>query len=265
MILPTTPQEPNLTPTAFNWLFDGAIDGIGKSSLLASVPKLLIIDPDKSCKALPGIIQDVANWRDCLELLRTLKSMKTEELAEDYSGLGLDNINIFHDLLFEDFVKREKHPGDANDMGKTWNKLTKEYVYWLRDMRRAMPGLFLATSHCNIIEIKIKNTPFNRYVPAIPGGGPRGAYRQTMESFDIIGFMTKEAKVEVTLVPPKDVRADTTTIQTKEEIVIHFQPSQYWEAKDNSRQLPAKVALSSDWSQDWATILKMWGSQNESG
>lgn len=261
MILPTTPQEPNLTPTAFNWLFYGAMDGIGKSSLLASVPRLLICDPDYSCKALPTDYAPINlnNWRDCLDLLRTLKAETHEKLSTTYSGLGLDNINIFHDLLFEDFVKREKHPGDANDMGKTWNKLTKEYVYWLRDMRRVVPGLFIATSHNNMIEIKIKHAPFNRYVPAIPGGGPRGAYRQTMESFDIIGFMAKETEVEIA--PPKDTRADTTVLQSKEQVVIHFQPSQYWEAKDNSRQLPAKLVLPSDWSQDWNTILARWGKE----
>jgi hypothetical protein len=267
MKLPTEPQSPNLSPHAFNWLFMGATDGIGKSSMLASVsyklqdnePKpLLILDPDQSCKALPGYILDVLTWRDALEVVRMLKSGK-EDLSL-YSGIGVDNLNIFHDKLFEDFVKREKHPGDANDMGKTWNKLTREWVSWLRDLRMASPGLFIATCHTNIIELKIKNTPFNRYVPAIPGGGPRGAYRQTMEMFDIIGFMTKEGTEEATK-PPKDARADALNIVTKEQIVIHFLPCQYWEAKDNSRQLPHKVALSEDWKEDWTTILSHWGKE----
>ncbi len=265
MILPTTPQEPNLVPQAFNWLVLSASDGLGKSSFLASIPRLLIADPDYSCKALPMEYEPVNlnNWRDCLELLRLLKAQGHEKLEETYSGLGIDNLNIFHDLLFEDFVKREKHPGDANDMGKTWNKLTKEYVYWLRDLRRAMPGLFIATAHSNIIEIKIKNTPYNRYVPAIPGGGPRGAYRQTMEGFDIVGFMTRET--ESAIAPPKDMRTDTLALQasqsSREQLVIHFQPSQYWEAKDNSRQLPAKVVMPTDWREDWNTILNLWGKE----
>jgi hypothetical protein len=256
MLLPTIPQEPNLQPEAFNWLFPGAIDGIGKSSMLASCPKLLILDPDQSCKALPGYILDIPTWRDALEALSLLKNEKIDKTL--YSGIGIDNLNIFHDKLFEDFVRREKHPGDANDMGKTWNKLTREWVSWLRGLRLAMPGLFLATCHTNIIELKIKNTPFNKYVPAIPGGGPRGAYRQTMEMFDIIGFMTKEGGEEATK-PPKDARADTLTIQTQDVVVVHFLPSQYWEAKDNSRQLPHKIVLSVDWKEDWSLILSKWG------
>jgi hypothetical protein len=263
MKLPEVPQEPNLSPTASNWLFPGAIDGIGKSSLLASVRdaenrSLLIADPDGSCKALPGYIVDLPNWRECVEFLRIL----VRDKPTIYAGVGVDNINIFHDHLFLDFSKREGHPGDKNDMGKTWNKLTREWTTWLRDLHQALGGLFIATCHTNIIEIKVKGAPFSKYVPAMPGGGPRGTYRQTMEMFDIIGFMTKEPQVEgKELAPPKDARADTTTLQTKDVIVVHFSPSVYWEAKDNSHQLPAKITLPSDWREDWNTIISHWSKE----
>jgi hypothetical protein len=259
MDLPQTKQSPRITPESFNWLFDGSNDGIGKSSLLCSVPDLLIIDPDYSCKALPGYIINIENWRQALDFLKTIQ----KEFPKKYSGLGIDNLNIFHDLLFEDFVKREGHPADKNDMGKTWSKLTKEYIYWIRDLRRASSDkLFLATSHTNMVEVKIKNVPFSRYVPAIPGGGPRGAYRQTMETFDIIGFMNKETGK--TISPPKDARADLSTIpisEGKEELVIHFYGSQYYEAKDNSHMLPERVTLSNDWTQDWKLILDAFGKE----
>lgn len=259
MELPQEKTIPKVSAESFNWLFDGSNDGIGKSSLLCSVPDLLIIDPDGSCKALPGYIVDIENWRQALDFLKTIQ----KEFPSRYSGLGIDNINIFHDLLFEDFIKREKHPADANDMGKTWNKLTKEYISWLRDLRRATPGLFIATAHTNMVEVKIKNVPYSRYVPAIPGGGPRGAYRQTMETFDIIGFMNKETGK--TISPPKDARADLSTIpitEGKEELVIHFYGSQYYEAKDNSHRLPESVKLTNDWREDWAIILSEFEKEN---
>ena len=140
MKLPTNPQDPNLSPTSFNWLFPGAIDGIGKSSLLASVQDdknkgLLILDPDLSCKALPGYIIDMPEWRTALDVLKTLQKEDTSL----YCGIGIDNLNIFHDHLFNDFQKREGHPGDKNDMGKTWAKLTREWIPWLRDLKATTP------------------------------------------------------------------------------------------------------------------------------
>jgi len=254
MDLPTEKQQPNIRPESFDMMFYGAIDGIGKSSLGASIPEILICDPDYSCKALPGFIVNIEDWRQAIDLLKTLQ----KGFPEKYSGIFLDNLNIFHDLLFADFIKREGHPADKNDMGKTWSKLTKEYISWLRDMRRTCPNkLFVASAHSNMIEVKIKNVPFSRYVPAIPGGGPRGAYRQTMESFDIIGFMNKETGK--TISPPKDARADLSTIpisEGKEELVIHFYGSQYYEAKDNSHRLPESVKLTNDWRDDWKMILE---------
>jgi len=251
--LPETKKEPTIEPKAYNWLFTGSTDGIGKSSLLASCQDLLILDPDQSCKALPGYILDIPNWRDALEALRTLQKGEFP-----YSGIGIDNLNIFYDHLFLDFVKREKHPGDANDMGKTWNKLTREWITWLRSLRATVPnGYFIATAHTNIIEISIKSQKFNKYVPAIPGGGPRGAYRQTMELFDITGFITREAGEEAGK-PPKDARQEILRLTTEERIVVHFLPSVYWEAKDNSRQLPFKIELTDNWQEDWNLILNNW-------
>ena len=36
--------------------------GMGKSSLLASIPNILIVDPDNGCAALPGYVVQVRNW-----------------------------------------------------------------------------------------------------------------------------------------------------------------------------------------------------------
>jgi hypothetical protein len=265
MILPTIPKEPDLRPESFKWLFM-AQQGMGKSSLLASVPNILIVDPDKGCRALPGYVADVTNWQDCLELVRLLKKDKA---TERYSWIGIDLLNIIYDYCSEYICTQLgiKHPSDS-DHGKAWSRITQDFAHWIRDMGNL--GLpIMATCHVNTTEITVKGRKFTRYIPAFVGGGARSAYQRVLENFDIIGYLAFDITVES---PVKDIRqaADPNIhlinvgpaqkIEPTDTRVIHFQPSQYWEGEDTSRQLPAKVVLPEDWSQDWSCILEVWGS-----
>lgn len=268
MILPTTPQEPNLKPEAFKWLFM-AQQGMGKSSLMASIPGIIILDPDGGCRALPGFILDVKNWSDCLEAKRLLS--KPEAIA-NYSWIGIDLLNLYYDYC-SDYICKQlgiKHPSDS-DHGKAWSQVTQEFARWIRDMGNL--GLpLVATCHINTTEITIKSRKFNRYIPAFVGGGARSAYQRVLENFDIIGFITFDVKeVEPTKDVRKAVDPDIHTVNLSpqqateftETRVIHFQPSQYWEAEDTSRQLPPKVVLPEDWKEDWSTILTAWNKEEK--
>ena len=273
MQLPTTPQEPNLTPTAFKWLIMSQ-QGMGKSSLLASIPNILIIDPDNGCQALPGYVIQVRNWADCKELLRELQKPKA---LERYSWLGADLLNILYEFAYISECKRMGvvYPSDiegGKGHGKGWAMITGEFISWVRDLGNL--GLpFIATCHINMTEVTIKNRKFNRAIPSFVGSGTTSTYQRIKQAFDIIGYLTFDvATFEST---EKDIRKavdpDTHTInlapaqelEFTETRVIHFQPSQYWEAEDTSRQLPAKVVLPSDWREDWNTILINWGKEEE--
>ncbi len=267
MQLPTISTTPSFSPLDFKWLLMGP-PGIGKSMFLASIHKhfvdqdelgLLIIDPESN-KALPGLVQSVSNWKDCKEVLSLLK----KEDRPPYSGVALDNLNMQYDFASVEVCKQLniKHPSDL-EHGKGWNRVTQEFALWVRDIINVGLPTF-ATCHTNIVELKIRGNIFNRYIPSFTGGGANSVYQKMLQSFDIIGFMTFDTKAAVE--PPKDVRKDLPpTVSTKpsetiEEVrVIYFQPSQYWEAEDTSRQLPAKVVLPSEWEGDWSEVLKVWG------
>lgn len=267
MQLPTTPQEPNFSPTAFKWLVM-AQQGMGKSSFLASIPDILIVDPDNGCLALPGYVQQVRNWSDCKELLRALQKEDTAR----YSWLGIDLLNIIYEFAYNSECKRMgiAYPSDVDGgkgMGKGWAMITKEFVTWLRDMGNLNLPL-IATCHINLTEVEIKTRKFNRAIPAFPGSGATSAFQRVKQSFDIIGYLTFDSTPTDAL---KDVRkaidpnvhtinlAPQQAPEFTETRVVYFQPSQYWEAEDTSRQLPAKVILPTNWSQDWSTILGVWG------
>ena len=96
MILPTTPKEMDLRPESFKWLYMAG-SGMGKSSLLASIPNILIVDPDRGCAALPGYVSDVKNWTDCLSLLKELQKGNLER----YSWLGIDLLNVIYEFCYE--------------------------------------------------------------------------------------------------------------------------------------------------------------------
>ncbi len=275
MILPTTPQEPNLTPTAFKWLIMSG-SGMGKSSFLASMPNILIIDPDNGCQALPGYVLQVRDWADCKELL---KELRKPNILNTYSWLGLDLLNVMYEFCYIHECKRlgVVYPSDLEGgkaRGKGWAIITKEFIGWLRDMGNL--GLpLIGSCHVNMVEVMVKARTFNKAVVSFPGGSATSTFQKIKEAFDVVGYLTFDIKV---LPAEKDLRKvlapDAELIglapqqmpdisEVSDVRVIHFQPSQYWDAQDSSRQLPAKIVLPSDWSQDWATILSLWGKEGK--
>lgn len=267
MKLPTSPQSPNLSPTAFKWLIM-AESGMGKSSFLASIPDILITDPDSGCQALPGYVVQVRNWMDCKDLLKTLQQ---GENIKPYSWIGIDLLNVIYEFCYTHECKRMQvaYPSDLDGgkgHGKGWAIITKEFIGWLRDMGNL--GLpLVGTCHVNMVEVEIKARKFQKATPSFVGSGATSTYRKIKEAFDIVGYLTIDLPIGE---QEKDLRkvvapdaaliglAKHQTIETSDTRVIHFQPSQYWDAQDTSRQLPAKVVLSKEWSEDWSTILKAW-------
>jgi hypothetical protein len=244
---------------------------MGKSSLLASIPNILIVDPDKGCAALPGFVVDVKDWSDCTSLLKTLQK---EDLSR-YSWLGLDLLNVVYEYCYAFECKRlgVVYPSDVDagkGFGKGWAIITKTFISWLRDMGNL--GLpLIATCHVNMSLIKVKNREFNRAVPAFPGGSSTSTFQKIKEAFDIVGYLTFDiVETPLSLAEEKDVRKILAgdvelinlpkhqMIELTNTRVIHFQPSQYWDAQDTSRQLPAKVVLPENWEEDWSTILNLW-------
>ena len=247
---------------------------MGKSSLLASIPNILIVDPDNGCAALPGYVVQVRNWLDCKDLLKTLQK---EDLSM-YSWIGLDLLNVMYEFCYNSELKRLgiAYPSDLEGgkaRGKGWAMITKEFISWLRDMGNL--GLpLISTCHVNMVQLEVKKREFNKAIPSFPGGSATSTFQKVKEAFDIVGYLT----FDVTIPPggeEKDLRKvlppDAHTIelskhQTPELTtirVIHFQPSQYWDAQDTSRQLPAKVTLPEDWKEDWKTILNSWGKEKK--
>lgn len=272
MKLPTEPQSPNLSPTAFKWLIM-AESGMGKSSFLASIPNILITDPDAGCQALPGYIVQVRNWMDCKDLLKTLQ--KGENLST-YSWIGIDLLNVIYEFCYNSECKRMGviYPSDLDGgkgHGKGWAIITKEFIGWLRDMGNL--GLpLIGTCHINMVEVEVKARKFYKATPSFPGSGATSTYRRIKEAFDIVGYLTFDTDMQK-VDQQKDLRKEIApsaqmiglTDKQMPELsttrVIHFQPSQYWDAQDTSRQLPSKVTLSDNWEEDWGIITKEWGKE----
>jgi len=263
MQLPTSPRLSILDPEGFKWLIMSE-QGVGKSSLLMSIqtyltsqgkPPILIIDPESNI-ALSGYVVPITKWMDDLELLKTLQKEKP-----NFSWVGVDNLNMHYDMCFNAYLKKAGIDYPPEDYGKTESIITNQFVTWLRGVINIGIPL-IATCHLNMTEVKIRGNPFNRYIPAFRGSSARSAYKQVLQSFDILGFMTFETKSKEE--PPKDLKKDlpSSVLAIDPEIaevrVIHFQPSQYWDAQVPLNLLPSKVTLPSDWEEDWILILENW-------
>ena len=263
MILPTLPRLSILDPEGFKW-FIMSEQGVVKSCFLMSIqsyldsqnrPGILILDPERNV-ALSGYVVPITKWMDDLEILKALQ--KPDRPA--YSWIGIDNINMHYGFCFNSYLKKMNLDYPPEDFGKTDSIITNLFVTWLRGIiNLGMP--VIATCHVTTTEVKIKGNPFNRYIPALRGSSGMSSYRQIMQSFDVIGYATFETK---SIEPPKDLRKDLPASVLEKEPekaevrIIHFQPSQYWDAQVPLSLLPAKVTLPSNWEEDWITILENW-------
>ena len=263
MILPISPRLSILDPEGFKWLIMSE-QGVVKSCFLMSIqkyldsqnkPGILILDPESNA-ALSGFIIPITKWNDDLEVLKSLQKPNSPV----YSWIGIDNINMHFSMCFNAQLKKMGIDYPPEDFGKTDSIITNHFVTWLRGIiNLGIP--VIATSHVTTTEVRIRGNPFNRFIPALRGSSGMSSYKQIMQSFDIVGFATFETK---SVEAPKDLRKDLPASvlakdpEKAEVRVIHFQPSQYWDAQVPLNLLPAKVTLPSNWEEDWITILENW-------
>jgi hypothetical protein len=264
--LPTESVPATQNITDYNFLIMGD-PGIGKSSLLASIPNYLLVDPIFGMKGLPGLKVNLGSWQDHLDLPERLSKIPRGA----YAGIGLDTLNISYDICsaYVSKILKISHPSEMAH-GTGWTRVTTEYTKWLQSMT-LLGYHIVATCHTTIMEVKLNTRTYNRWIPAFVGGSAQSAYANTLKLFDIKGLMcteliasppvrqtvTKEGGVKSTV----DTRVDMTDLQFTEGRVIHFAPSNNWLAGDTSQMLPDKVVLGTDWREDWNLILKAWGSE----
>jgi len=144
--LPTERTWPSEDIREYSLLLYGP-PGIGKTTFFASFPEALFLltEPGKPSGAYVfnesgGGITDWRVMRAAVELLEKDKSR--------YKNVVIDTLDEGYEMCQRYVCKAAgvEHPHDANDYGKTWDKVTREFKDVFARIRRTGRGLYL-TSH----------------------------------------------------------------------------------------------------------------------
>jgi len=266
----------------YQFLFYGSGSGVGCSCLIASIQhyyntlaveeeslpqKILYLDCDasQSLKAHELYRACPANWQEFCEYL------KQGIASEEFGWIAIDHLHGAYEWAFAYMCKKTgvAHPGDRNDMGKTWTLFTQEFMRPIKELAASGKG-FVATSHSTNSQIFERGRTYNLWVPSFVGGSARSTYAQIISLFPIIGFIHPEGieapPTKATDTKTVDVRAQAgTEIQLEagkggvylERRVVEFLKAVHWEAKDRSRRF-TRIVLPDDYRDDWKTLVEAW-------
>jgi len=138
---------------------------IGKTSLAAQFPEALFMMFEPGGKGLSIYQQPITNWSEFKEYVRLLKG------TDRFKLVVIDTVDIAYDRCLTWVGKREGfvHPNDANDFGKSWQLVMKEFQSVIYDLIGTGRGV-LFTSHSKETEFtEASGAKYNKVVPTMSG------------------------------------------------------------------------------------------------
>jgi len=263
----TIPAEPRAAEerlSNYKILIHGT-SGIGKTTLLASVPNVLILDTERGTLARGGYIAEITSWPQFVEAVEIIEKGG----ASRFKTIAIDTLDSLYNLLWDWALPKMGvgYPSEVTQ-GSGWDKLTGTFMKELNRLKLFPMGL-ICTAHTMITTVKVKGTgaEYSLFQPAFVGSSARSTYKRVIDAFDLIGFMRTERMETV----PKKAHDSRTSpdmrvlgVTEKDVRILDFTPSNEWEAKDRSGLL-GKIILPDDWREDWNTIEEVWKRKQNPG
>lgn len=162
--------------------------GVGKSTLASEFPDIhMFMAEVGGAKAIAVHQKPVRHWLEWLAYLDKLEKDKT------FQTIGVDVLEQLYSLCF-DYMCQEvlfiDHPQDQNDYGKSWGKITNEFMRALRKLKATEKGIVLV-SHSVDKPIKTFNgEEYNLIRPNIGGS----VLNAVAGEVDIIGYLYAEGR-----------------------------------------------------------------------
>ena len=149
------------------YVFAYGPEKIGKTSLIASFPKSLVLCFEPGTNALDGIYaQPITTWGEFKMVLRQLERAEAKEL---YDFVGIDTIDIAFELC-ETYICKQFQVENISDVawGKAHAALNKEFSKAFRQIAQLGYGLIFI-SHATEKTLKdYEGKEYNKIVPAAP-------------------------------------------------------------------------------------------------
>lgn len=167
--LPTARKSPLTALVDFSVLLY-ARPKFGKTTFFSTFPDALFLTTEPGTKGIE-IFEFNADGGGVTDWSVMLQAVKLLERSKRFKNVVIDTADEAYALCSEHVCKRAglEHPHDANDYGKTWNKISRQFRDALFRIQRTGRGLYL-TSH--VKESTIDHAgggSFTRIAPSLTG------------------------------------------------------------------------------------------------
>jgi AAA domain len=167
IVLPTQKTKPSQNLSDY-LLFIYGEKKIGKTSLCSNFPMPLHIFFEPGGKGLETYAMEPANWAEFVAIVDLLCS----ESGDAFQTVIIDTADIAYEMCFDFVCDREgfEHPHDQNDFGKSWKKISKEFItQFMRIVKNAQKGM-VVLSHAKEAEFVTRyHGTWNKTVPTLSG------------------------------------------------------------------------------------------------
>lgn len=140
---------------------------IGKTTLIASFPKSLVLCFEPGVNALDGIYaQPVLTWTEFKSVLRELKK---PEVQEKFDFIGIDTVDIAYELC-ETYICKQHNVENLGDLawGKGYSLLAKEFASTFRQIAQLGYGMIFISHTVEKILKDNRGMEFTQIQPAAP-------------------------------------------------------------------------------------------------
>lgn len=159
LALPLEKSEAKTDLVDFTQLWYGR-EKIGKTSLLAQYPDLLIFSFEPGCKALSVYETHPKNWAEFKKYIRLLEKTKR------FRTIGVDTVDLAYQMCYEYVCTKMGvvHPKD--DAWTIWKMIRTEFAKEVIRLASIRPTVFL--SHESEKELKVRSGEYtHRIIPSM--------------------------------------------------------------------------------------------------
>lgn len=215
--LPTERTQPKNDINGLTFLLYGD-PGIGKTTLLNSFRKPLILATEEGTNHLSAYVMHITSWQDFKDVYTLL-----EKESHDFETVGIDTIDNLHKLCVEDTCRKRgiEHVGDE-DWGKGYDIANGDFSRML-SRYSLLPTGFVMISHAQEKEVKTKTAKIDKTQPTMTGK----PMRIITGLADIVGYACFDP-------------------ENAEKRIVKFKGSETLVAKDRTGRLPAYCDLGYD-------------------
>jgi len=167
--LPTEKKTPSTDIRDYSVLFY-APPKLGKTTILSKFPEVLFLCPEPGAKGLE-IYEYNADGGGILDWNWMRQGVTLLEDTDRFQNVAIDTLDEAYRMCMEWVCKEAgvEHPHDANDYGKTWERVTSEFSSVFKRIQRTGRGLYL-TSHAKESVIKTASgEEHSRIGPSLTG------------------------------------------------------------------------------------------------